>query len=180
MATIAAMRVLTSDPPPVEIEALIERRRKLGIDKLDEVWEGVLHMNPAPQRRHGFLMGQLIGVLLGPASTAGLELLDIFNVGEPDNFRIPDAGLVEPGPDAVFLETAALVVEVVSPGDETWDKVPFYAAHDVNELLIVDPKTCKIDWFGLVDGQYTPIERSSLIDLGPKQLSQLIDWPPRD
>jgi hypothetical protein len=58
--------------------------------------------------------------------------------------------------------------------------VPFYAAHDVNELLIVDPKTCKIDWFGLVDGQYTPMERSSLIDLGPKQLSQLIDWPPRD
>lgn len=174
------MRVLTSDPPPVEIEALIERRRKLGIDKCDEVWEGVLHMNPAPRRRHGFLIGQLIGALLGPASDAGLEVLDSFNVGDPDDFRIPDVGLLEPGPDAVFLDTAAMVIEVVSPGDETWDKVPFYTAREVDELLIVDPQTRKVDWLGLVDGDYQPIDRSRLIDLGPEQLSELIAWPALD
>jgi hypothetical protein len=29
------------------------------------------------------------------------------------------------------------VIEIVSPGDESWDKLPFYAAHEVDEALIV-------------------------------------------
>ena len=39
----------------------------------------------------------------------------------------------------MWLPTAALVVEVVSPGDETYDKLQFYACHNVDEVLIVDP-----------------------------------------
>ena len=31
----------------------------------------------------------------------------------------------------------ALVIEIVSPYDDTWKKVPFYAKHGVDELLIV-------------------------------------------
>ena len=38
------------------------------------------------------------------------------------------------------MPTAELVVEIVLPGDGTWDKLSFYAAHDVGELLIVDPQ----------------------------------------
>jgi hypothetical protein len=53
------------DPQPVEFEALLERRRRLGQDLFDEVWEGVLHMNPAPSGRHGDLESQL-HVLLAP------------------------------------------------------------------------------------------------------------------
>ena len=41
---------LVLDPPPADFEALLERRRKLGQDLLDEVWEGVYHMNPALHR----------------------------------------------------------------------------------------------------------------------------------
>ena len=58
-----------------------------------------------------------------------------------------------------------------------WEKLPFYAAHDVNELLIVDPAERSIDWLGLNDGEYQPIERSTLIDLGPIGLAEQIDWP---
>ena len=37
----------------MEFEALLERRHRLGQDLLDEVWDGVHHMNPAPAGRHG-------------------------------------------------------------------------------------------------------------------------------
>jgi Uma2 family endonuclease len=85
--------------------------------------------------------------------------------------------LLAPGPDELYIATAALVVEVVSPGDESWEKLPFYAAHDVDELLIIDSQPRKIDWLRLADGDYHPIERSGLIDLGPGELAQRIDWP---
>lgn len=59
---------------------------------------------------------------------------------EADDYRVPGGGLFQPGPDAVYVPTAALVLEVVSPDDETWEKVGFYSAHGVGELLIVDPQ----------------------------------------
>ena len=68
-------------------------------------------------------------------------------------------------------------MEVVSPDDETWQKLPFYAAHDVEEILIVDPEKRSVQWLALADGSYEPIERSRLIDLSAAQLAQRIDWP---
>jgi len=38
----------------------------------------------------------------------------------------------------VWHETAALAIEILSPND-TWEKLPFFAVHEVDELLIVDP-----------------------------------------
>jgi len=32
-------------------------------------------------------------------------------------------------------------------------------------------------WLGLADGEYKPIEQSTLIGLGPKGLAEQIDWP---
>lgn len=59
------MPTLVLDPQPVELTALVERRRRLGQDLFDEVWDGVLHMNPAPSGRHGKLDRQL-AVLVEP------------------------------------------------------------------------------------------------------------------
>jgi Uma2 family endonuclease len=66
-------------------------------------------------------------------------MVSIFNPGEPDDDRVPDGGLFRPDPDEVYASTAALIVEVRSSGDDTREKVPFYAAHGVDEVLIVDP-----------------------------------------
>ena len=66
------MPTLVRDPQPAEFEALLERRRQLGQDLLDEVWEGVYHLNPAPHRRHAHIAQQLAVVLDGPARAAGL------------------------------------------------------------------------------------------------------------
>lgn len=179
-STITPVRILTVDPPPVELEELLERRREAGADKYDEIWNGVLHMAPMAHSRHADIQAQLLE-LLGPRARAvGLAPRGPVNIGAADDFRVPDDVLRRPDADAVFLATAALAFEVISPGDETWDKLPFYAAHGVDELLIVDPETQRLDWLGLRDGDYEPIQGSGLIDLRPEQLSQLIDWPRLD
>ena len=172
------MPTLVMDPVPAELDALIENRRRLGLDHNDEMWEGVLHMNPAPHGRH-HRIGQQLAELLGPPATvAGLvPAIGIFNLGEPEDYRVPDGGVHRPGPDQMYYETTALVVEIVSPGDESWDKLAFYAAHEVDELLIVDPEEHAVHWLGLADGEYRAIERSGLIDLGPGGLAEQIDWP---
>jgi len=104
-------------------------------------------------------------------------MISAFNLGEPDNYRVPDGGLFRPGPDEVYVPTAALVVEVVSPDDKTWEKLGFYAAHQVDELLIADPQERQVTWLGLAGGEYEPLARSSLIELGPEELARRIDWP---
>jgi Uma2 family endonuclease len=171
------MRTLVLDPAPAEFDALLERRRRLGIDLYDEVWEGVLHMVPAPHSAHGKLDRRLARLLDAPAQAAGLEASGPVNIGGPEDYRVPDAALLRPGPDGVYLPGAALVVEIVSPDDETWAKLPFYAAHDVDELLIVDPREHTIHWLALRDGGYEPVERSALLDLGAEQLADEIEWP---
>jgi Uma2 family endonuclease len=173
------MPTLLLDPAPAEFEALLERRKRLGQDRKDEVWEGVLHLVPAAAHRHGNL-AQQFAELLGPtARAAGLEpMIAEFNLGDSkDDFRVPDGGLHRPGAAEMWHPTAALVLEILSPGDETWEKLPFYAAHHVDEVLIVDPDDRQIHWLALGDGRYEPIERSALIDLGPTKLASLIDWP---
>ena len=47
----------------------------------------------------------------------------------------------------------------------------------VDEVLIVDPIKRSVDWLGVSDGQYRPIQKSGLLDLSPAELAQLIDWP---
>lgn len=173
------MRTLLPDPPPAEVKALLERRKRLGQDRKDEVWEGVLHVVPAPGHKHADIAQQLAEILGPPARAAGLQpTMAEFNLGDSqEDFRVPDGGLHRPGAAEMWHPSAALVVEIVSPGDETWEKLPFYAAHHVDELLIVDPDTREVHWLGLAGDRYDPIDHSALIDLGPAELAQLIDWP---
>ncbi len=185
------MATLVLEPNMPEIEALKERRRRAGIDRLDEVWEGVLHMVPAPSHEHGRLAIQLVRLIGPPADAAGLEMTDACNVGRSEeDFRVPDLAIHRPGAGGVWHSTAALVVEIVSPEDESWQKLPFYAAHEVDEVLIVDPADRSVHWLALTGagggaagdtpergaGGYREIERSALIDLGPAELAESIDW----
>lgn len=101
-----------------------------------------------------------------------------FNLGESEHdFRVPDGGLHRPGAGGIWHPTAALVVEIVSPDDETWQKLPFYAAHGVDEVLIVDPEERSVHWLGLAGDEYSEVERSGLIELGAAELAERIDWP---
>jgi hypothetical protein len=99
-------------------------------------------------------------------------------VGRPSEVVSGSASgrLLRPGAGGVWLHTAALAVEIISPGDETWQKLPFYATHGVDEVLIVDPVAQALHWLGLAEGKYSPIERSGLIELGVAELAEQIDW----
>ena len=172
------MRTLLPDPPPAAFAELLERRSRAGADRHDEVWEGVLHMASEPTRAHLDIQQQL-AELLGPlARAAGLVPgIGGFNLGVEEDYRVPDGGLFRERSTAVWNRTAALVLEILSPGDEAWEKLPFYAAHHVDEVLIVEPRERSVAWLALAEGEYCAVERSGLIHLGPAQLAERIDWP---
>jgi len=173
------MSTLVVGSPPPELEALLARRRRAGADRLDEVWEGVYHMVPAPSGEHAYIAQQLAVLLDAPARAAGLvPVMHEVNLGESErDFRVPDGGLHRHVPRGVWHATAALVVEIASPGDESWQKLPFYAAHDVDEVLILDPAQRTVAWLALHDGEYQPVAQSGLVDLGAAELAARIDWP---
>lgn len=171
------MKTVVIGPPPPELEAVIARRRALGQDTHDEVWEGDYHMAPAPHQWHGYVAAQLT-IALGPhAAAAGLIVTDPFNLGDPDDYRVPDLGLHRRLLDTAFVPTAAMVVEVVSPGDESSDKFEFYAAHGVDEVLIADPAVGELVLFTLDGGRYRGTDRSRLLDIDLTVLAGAVRWP---
>jgi Uma2 family endonuclease len=175
--TLGKMPTLVRDPQPAEFEALLERRRRLGQDLFDEVWEGVRHMNPAPSGRHARIEAHMLVMLQPLAAAAELTVVGQFNLGADEHdYRVPDGGLHRDFTDRVFYPTAALVIEIVSPGDESWGKLDFYAARGVEELLVVDPEEKTVSWLGLEGGEYKHLKRSRLIDLGKLELAERIDW----
>ena len=173
------MPTLVLGTPPPELEALLERRRQAGVDRLDEVWHGVRHMVPGPSFEHARVSQQLAELLGPPARDAGLlAAMSEFNLGESEHdFRVPDGGLHRPGAAGVWLSTAAVIVEILSPDDESRQKLPFYAEHDVDEVLLVDPAEQTVTWLALRDGAYKPVQRSRLIELGPTELAEEVHWP---
>jgi Uma2 family endonuclease len=174
------VRTLILDPAPAQLQELLDRRRRNGADRHDEVWQGVHHMVPAPGAAHSLIAQQLAILLDGPARAAGLVVSVDFNLGAEHDYRVPDLGIHRGRPHGTWIPTAAAAVEILSPEDETWDKLPFYAGHRVDELIIVDPSTKSVDWRALRDGQYLPTERSGLVDLDSPRLAAQIDWPPTD
>jgi Uma2 family endonuclease len=171
------MPTLVLDPLPAELDALLERRHQLDLDRRDEVWEGVLHMIPPPSVEHERVAMRLVRVLGPVADTGGLEIMGAIGIGTgKDDYRVPDLALLRPGFAPQWNETAALLIEIVSPGDKSWEKLGFYAAHHVDELLIIDPQKRSVDWLALEAGEYRPVERSRLIELGSEELVAHLDW----
>jgi Uma2 family endonuclease len=178
--SLGGMPTLVLDPQPAEIEELLARRRELGIDRWDEVWEGVLHMIPPPSHNHQVIASRLHRILGPLGDEAGLELTAEVGIGSDEhNYRAPDLALHRPEDvEPQWHQTAAMVVEIVSPNDKTWDKLGFYAAHRVDELLIVEPETRRVHWLGLAGHEYRPLETSELlVGLGPGELARQLDWP---
>ncbi len=112
-----------------------------------------------------------------PQKRAGLRALGPFNLGSASDYRVPDYGYVRSLPPDTFVPTAALVVEVVSPDDETFAKFAFYARHGVDELLIAEPLQRRVRLFARSGHEYDEIGASSLLAVEAATLTTLIDWP---
>jgi len=168
-------RAVSDRPETLEF---IERRRALGQDRYDEVWEGVYHVAPEAHFRHGLTQVRL-GLRLAPlAEAAGLVLTGSFNLGMgPRDYRVPDFGLHETEVDGAFVPTAVVVGEVLSPGDETWEKLPFYAARGVAEVFVVDPVARSVRVLLRADSSsYRESDASVRLNVSAEQLAA-IRWP---
>ncbi len=168
--------VLLGEPPP-EIESWLARRRALGQDRFDERWEGEYHVVPAPGGRHAVVDHQLARILGPLADSAGLAGAGPLNLGTADDFRVPDQAYLRPGPVSVFNPTAALVVEIISPGDESRHKGDFYHRHGVEELLLVDPDGRTVEWFTRDGGGFVPSDASALLGVTAASVAAALAWP---
>jgi hypothetical protein len=61
--SLTGMRTLVLDPQTAGLGELMERRRRFGLDRFDEIWEGVYHMVPAPSIGHADTESQLHALL---------------------------------------------------------------------------------------------------------------------
>lgn len=150
-------------------ESLVEERRRLGIDSQDERWEGEWHFVNPPKRWHPYLNGQLFLVLAPIAMRLGLEpygdSTGVFAELQLD-WRVPDQAYARPDQSIEEGLTSALfVAELRSPGDESYAKLPFYAARGVTEVLIVHEDR-RFELYRLNEGAYQLAEDARSAVLG--------------
>ncbi len=171
------MRTLFVTDPPQPVEDWLARRRALGQDRLDEVWEGEYHVAPWPSGRHAQVDDELGWVLRPLARRAGLRGATACNIGRPGDFRVPDHAWFREGGLDDWNPTAAIVAEVLSPGDESRRKLGFYHRAGVEEVLIVDPDDRTVEWFVRGADGFQPADRSALLGITAADLAGAIDWP---
>ena len=152
------MRVLMLEAP----QALLDERARKGLDKRDEMWDGVLHMVPAPANRHQALGSTLVEILRPPARGHGLEFqyeTSLFRPGRDDDYRIPDQVLYHAsvGSQRGIEGAAHAVVEIRSPGDESYEKIAWYLDVGVREVVIIDRDTLAVEVFRSLDDRGQPV-----------------------
>lgn len=153
------MQVFVRAPDPQLLEWLEERRR-LGLDKRDEVWNGVLHVVPPASTHHQRFERDLEITLLPIATALGLDVIHevgVFDrVGNWKNFRAPDVVVAAPAfiSDRGIEARAEIVIEVLSPDDDSRKKFDFYAGCGIPELWLVHPITRAIEVYVLGAGAY--------------------------
>ena len=153
----------------IEDPHLLEARRRMGGDRWDEVWEGVLHMVPPPSGRHQTLVMDLADALRAAADAVGLKRFIQPGLHRAaDDYRVPDLAFYRPDQASRRgLEAAAeLVVELVSPGDRSRLKLPWYAALDVREVLLVDSVSLAVELYDCASGEPKAVEpaHSAVLD----------------
>jgi len=131
-------------------------RRTTGIDRRDEVWDGVWYMTPAPTFEHQRMVDKIIRFLGAhlEVTMRGL-LVSGINVSRDAegwrNYRVPDLTFVATGHEGILCDDGVraagpdAVIEIRSPGDDTYEKLPFYAAIGTREVVIVDRETKQVE-----------------------------------
>jgi Uma2 family endonuclease len=112
------------------------------------MWEGVLHTPPMPTRKHQEFESEIeMWLRQCWARPNGFKVYRQINLasigGWPIDYRIPDLLLLTPDRfeidhDVYFEGPPLVVIEIRSPGDDSYEKLPFYAALRVSEVWIID------------------------------------------
>lgn len=159
-----------------ERELLIAERQRLGLDRRDEIWEGHYVMSPVGNGKHARLQADITYALRGPARERGLTVVAEINIGTRFDLRVPDAAVIAQRSDAVFFDTAIIVVEVLSPRDDMYRKFGFYHRHQVAELLLIDPATDSVQWYRRGPDTYQPVAGSERLGLDQASVEAELSW----
>lgn len=164
------MKAVMSQVP----EHILEWRRQTGAGRRDEVWEGVLHMVPDPTIGHQDLAFAVAHWLklhwARPRGRRVLPEVDVSRPGIPNwtkDFRCPDLVVLTGDDRAIDRDThfeggPAVVIEIRSPGDDSYDKLPFYAAIGCLEIWIVDRDSRASEVYAVDDGE--PVRKQADAD----------------
>jgi Uma2 family endonuclease len=140
------------------IREYIQDRRDRGADGVDEVWEGVYIVPPLANVPHQALAAAFTGIFFNAITLEGRgRVLPGANVsdrrtGWKQKFRAPDVVVVLKESQAIDCETHLMggpdfLTEIQSPGDDTEEKIPFYAQLRVGELLVIQRDTRQLQLY---------------------------------
>lgn len=150
--------------------SLLDERRATGADRWDEMWDGVLHMNPPPTIDHqDFEYEFECWLRTHWRAASGGEVYHNAGVARPGcwpkDYRSPDLVLIGPDRLDCLREThveggPTVAVEIRSPGDETYEKLDFYAAIGTAEVWVIhrDTKLPEIHVFGVEGYETRPVD----------------------
>jgi Putative restriction endonuclease len=122
----------------------------------------------------------LVELLAPRARSAGLTLTLEFNLGGPTSFRVPDLGVHRKPPRDTWFPSAAIVGEVRSPHDESYEKFGFYFDAGVEEILIVEMASCNatqsdvVRWFTRANESFVESARSELLAVSASDIAEFI------
>ena len=149
-------------------EEELVRRRQTGIDRYDEMWAGVLHMAPAPAYEHQRMVSAIdrfVGALCDRYARGVLAPgINVFSdASGSQDYRIPDLTFVSAerqhiiAPDGIRGGGPDVVIEIRSPEDETYAKLPFFARLGVREVIVVQRDSKDVEIFRLVGSEYMAV-----------------------
>lgn len=151
---------------------LIAERKLLGLDRYDEVWDGVYVMSPIANNEHqamafrlGFVVSEVIPQDEG-TMFVGCNVSDRVK-GWDKNYRCPDVALYLVGNPAQDCFThwcggPDWLTEILSDGDEARRKMEFYEKVGVQEVLLIDRDPWCIELYQAIDNKLTFVGKSDL------------------
>jgi Uma2 family endonuclease len=164
------MPVFISDPRFKEALRIDEASAE---ERLEEAWEGLPYMPPLANDEHQQIASRLGGIFFGVIDHPGLGEIRVgVNVSDREedwehNYRCPDVAAFLLGGRARNCGThwcggPDFVVEVLSPRDGGREKLVFYAAIGVREVLLIDRDPWRLELYRLQGGSLMLAGEASL------------------
>lgn len=144
----------------------LAHRRLTGLDRWDEMWDGVLHMTPAPSLEHQRMLDGIVEFVRPLMRKTGRgELVSGINVfRESKDYRIPDLTFVAREREHLFHSDGTrgggpdAVIEIRSPEDESYEKLPFYGTIGVHEVIVIDRDSKRVEIYRLTGSRHVLLQ----------------------
>ena len=169
----SALATVAAPPPPVtevadpEIALTLRAERAAnGLDRWDEVWNGVYLIMPMPNNEHqetAFDIAADLRPFVRAAGGRGFPGCNVTDLEDPaldwrTNYRCPDVAVFLPGNPAEdrgshWYGGPDSALEIVSPGDRSRQKLAFYASVGVRELFVLDRRPWALERYELTGGE---------------------------